>query len=129
MTSKTIIIITACILLAMLIGLLIFRGSTSAADPRVDIALNTIDSLQAGNYQQATKDFNSQVAGVFFQKLSETWPTLRAKVGSLSSRSVTRVDGNKVYVTCTFERGSLWGVVEFDATNKIVNFSMYGHPI
>jgi len=67
MTSKTIIITTACILLAMLIGALVFRGSTSASDPRVDIALNTIDSLQAGNYQQATKDFNSQVAGVFFR--------------------------------------------------------------
>jgi hypothetical protein len=37
--------------------------------------------------------------------------------------------GNKVYITCTFERGTLWGVVEFDGANKIVNFSMYGHPV
>ncbi|MCX6345389.1 MAG: hypothetical protein NT018_10025 [Armatimonadetes bacterium] len=137
MTKKTMLIVSVSILLIVVIGLIAFHSSTNAPNSTstpgsgilTDQALNVIDSMQAGNYQQATRDFDSRIAPTFSQQLTALWPTVTAKAGALKSRTVTRVDGNKVYITCIFEKGNLYGVVEFGSTNKIVNFSMYGQPV
>jgi len=128
MTKKTMLIVSVSILLIVVMGV-IYLHNTSHSQMLAKRALNVIDSLQAGNYQQATRDFDLRAASIFGRQLPTLWPTVMAKAGALKSHTVTRVDGNKVYITCIFEKGNLYGVVEFDDTNKIVNFSMYGHPV
>lgn len=131
MTKTNALILCGAVLLIVVVGLIVFHRSTNAPGSGIlaDRALNVIDSLQAGDYRKATRDFADQVAPIFGQRLPALWPSVAAKVGPLKARAVTRAEGSKVYVTCTFERATLWCVVEFDAANKIINFSMYGHPV
>ncbi len=131
--KNVLIVISAVIALVAVIGLIVFHGSTNATTPGnqilADRALNVIDSLEAGNYQQATRDFSSRAVPLFSQKFPAMWPAVTAKAGKLKARALARVEGNTVYITCTYENGDLWAKVEFDSTNQITNFSMYGHPV
>lgn len=126
MTKKNVLVVCVAILLIVVIGLIVHSAHGSRV--LADRALNVIDSLQAGDYQKATRDFAVEALPIFRGKLPVQWPTVIAKVGSLKARNVTRVDRNAVHITCTFERATLYAVVDFDIQKNINGFTLSSKP-
>ena len=94
MTKKNVLIVSVSILLVVVIGLIAFCSLTNAPSSGIpaDRALNVIDSLQAGDYKKATRDFADQTAPIFGRKLRAVWPTVMAKAGPLKARTVACVE-------------------------------------
>jgi ribosomal protein RSM22 (predicted rRNA methylase) len=63
------------------------------------------------------------------EKLGKVWADFINKTGPLKSYTVTRVEGNTVYISCKFERGDMWAAVSFGGMNKIDKLIMSGHPM
>ena len=137
--GKKMLIVSVSILLIVAVWLVFFRSTANA--PAVlgqrsqilsDRAQNVFESLKAGDYQNATRDFNSGLKAQIHGKFD----TLIAKAGPLKEYSITRegaIEDNSnhiygVYITCKFERGTLWGIVNFDRQKQITRFSLYGSP-
>jgi len=89
-----VLIISVSILLVVMIGLIAFCSLTNAPGSGIlaDRALNVIDSLQAGDYKKATRDFPDRAAPIFGRKLPAVWPTVMAKAGPLKTRTIARVE-------------------------------------
>jgi len=135
MTKRSVLIVSACILLIVVIGLVFFHGRSDSVI--VSRALNVIDSLQAGNYQAALKDFHSGVGSA--NVLGQEWAKAVAMFGPLRSRTVigTRVTNNAggkgvpgkiVELSLVFERGTLYGHIPFDPGDYIVDLRIDRHP-
>ncbi|MCX6345386.1 MAG: hypothetical protein NT018_10010 [Armatimonadetes bacterium] len=137
MTKKTMLIVSVSILLIVVIGLVFFHSKPSADPQFANPALNVIDSLNAGNAQNAVRDFNARAkAQINPELLAQQWSKAISLLGPLKSRVITRAKGQSdgvniysVYFTCTFEKGPpLYGVIKFDRQKQINVFKLDGKP-
>ncbi|MCX6345384.1 MAG: DUF3887 domain-containing protein [Armatimonadetes bacterium] len=136
MTKRSVLIVSACILLIVVIGLVFFHGrSDSNIESR---ALNVIDLLQDGNYQAALKNFRPGGLGSP-DVLGQGWTKAVALFGPLKERTVIGthvtnnaggkgVPGKTVELSLVFEKGTLYGHIPFDSGNYIVDLKIDTHP-
>lgn len=120
-------------------------------------ALNVVKSLQSGDCRNAMKDFDGGLTWiasptspiycgtdsnprprprVAAEQLSVHWSDLIRARGQCREYFVTHAEDNyddrsciyTVYVTCKFERGTLYAVVKFGPQKKISDFRMWDKP-
>lgn len=115
-------------------------GRDSKPDPVLTTkALSFIDSMQAGNYQEAQKQFYSGMkARLSPEALGKLWERITTQYGPLKSRTVkgtyvmpgARGKGvipgvyRAVELDLVFEKGSLYGHIPFDPNNEITGLSI-----
>ena len=137
--AKKILIVSVSVLLVVVVWLVFFRSKLGPDPQFVNPALNVINSLNVGDYQNATRDFTPALkARMTDEWLSPKWSQAIAMYGPLKECAVTRVTRGEsesglnniygVYITCTFERGPLYGIVKFDRQKQISQFDVYGSP-
>lgn len=134
MNQKKMLVISVSVLSVVVIGLLFLRNCNSRIfEGR---ALNVIESLQAGDFQKATNDFNStSKAQMTPEQLGQAWSKTIAMFGPLREHTITYAGPETdaryicgVYITCKFEKGNLYGVVKFDSAKQIDMFALFGKP-
>ena len=107
----------------------------SAAQPPASAAEMPADGLEqtagqllqlmvAGKYEEATKDFDTQVSQAMPpEKLKQTWEAVTAQVGALQEQTAVRRSQSGPHmvidVDCTFEKSPLVFRLAFDQEHKI----------
>ncbi len=140
MKKRNVLIVSVSVLLIVVIGLIFFHGrSDSTIESR---ALNVVDSLQAGKYQEAVKDFRDNLRAMGSSEvLGQQWAKAVAMFGPLRKRTVigTHVTNNAsgsstipgacktVELCIEFEKGTLYGHIPFDSNNQIIDLKIDGH--
>lgn len=132
--KKALIVILVSVLLIIMAGPIGFCGKPNDPDPRfANCAMNVINSMKAGDYQNAVKDFNAPLRSKATpESLSKEWSKMTNMLGPLKDCVITHGEPETgpdsiygVYFTCRFKRGiSLDGVIKFDADGKITDFQM-----
>ncbi len=129
MTRKKAIIYGVCTLLVVIVvGLVLFLGKRgSASDPKLFAkrTMNVFDSLKAGDYENAMRDFNSQCRaqispqqyGKLFEKMTKDFGPLQS-YHIMSAQDIKNHRFYKVEVMCIFERKKMAGLVMFDNASK-----------
>ena len=80
--------------------------------------------MVAGKYEEATKDFDTQVSQAMPpEKLKQTWEAVTAQVGALQEQTAVRRSQSGAHmvidVDCTFEKSPLVFRLAFDQEHKI----------
>ena len=100
----------------------------AAAEPPADDLEQAAGQLPqlmvAGKYEEATKDFDTQVSQAMPpEKLKQTWEAVTAQVGALQGQTAVRRSQSGPHmvidVDCTFERSPLVFRLAFDQEHKI----------
>lgn len=115
------------VLICLLIAGFGLSPPVAADDELILKARTMIDSLQRGEYETATRDFDATMRSVSGpEKTGEFWNILQTKVGAFKERTGERREklGNYeiVLVTCVFEKMTLDTRVVFDPEGKIAGF-------
>jgi len=140
MTIKIYVIVAILLLLVVLILSVVFRKK--GTNPNTDLknpegrTLNVLKSLQAGNYENALKDFEaSYKAKMSPQEFGQGWSALIAAYGPIKGFSIDRVENlhgientQGVYFTCNFEKGTRSGVIVYNRSDKINIFAVCATP-
>jgi len=125
--GKKMLIVSVSILLIVVVWMVFFHSTASGPGSQImaDRAQNVFDSLQAGDYQNAERDFSPRArAALTPQKLGQKWSEAMPKLGPLKRHTITRMDDKNVYITCVFEKHTLWGVVTFDRQKQISGLNL-----
>ena len=133
--KKALIVISVSVLLIIMAGPIGFCGKPNDPDPRfANSAMNVINSMKAGDYQNAVKDFNAPLRSKATpESLSKEWSKITNMLGPLKDCVITHGEPETgpdsiygIYFTCRFKRGmSVDGVIKFDADGKIAYFKMH----
>ncbi len=99
----------------------------SNSQPNQDIAVkaNTfVDSLNAGMYEAAMKDFDNKMKQALpSEKLKQIWESIQAQVGPIKEKLGIRTEKaggyDIIYVVCAFENSNLDVKVVFSSDEKI----------
>lgn len=133
--KKNLLIISTCLMLIVVIALIVHHvRADSSIEGR---ALNVINSMQAGNYEAALKDFH--VGAGSPAALGEQWKKTVALFGPMKQCTVTgthatntaggkAVPGKTVELSLVFEKGTLYGHFPFDSGNQIVDLKLDSRP-
>ncbi|WP_434212162.1 alpha/beta hydrolase [[Pseudomonas] boreopolis] len=103
--------------------LLSMASVASAAEPQ-QAAMRLLDRLEAGQFDEATRDFTPEMAkAIPADKLAAVWNALPAQVGALKQRGQPRQADTEahtlVVVPLHFERGDLNALVSLDQRDRI----------
>ena len=126
--GKKMLIVSISVLLIVVIGLIILPRMRS--ESIVDKAQNFVRSLQVGDCQNATRDFDVGLKTKMPpQRFGQQWSAVIAKAGPLKKYTITRVEGDRVHFTCTFEKGTLYLMIRFVDKKQIVEFDFSSFPV
>ena len=94
------------------------------ADGLEQTAGQLLQLMVAGKYEEATKDFDTQVSPAMPpEKLKQTWEAVTAQVGALQEQTAVRRSQSGPHrvidVDCTFEKSPLVFRLAFDQEHKI----------
>ena len=101
--------------------------ASAAEPPAADLeqaAGQLLQLMVAGKYEEATKDFDTQVSQAMPpDKLKQTWEAVTAQVGALQEQTAVRRSQSGAHmvidVDCTFEKSPLVFRLAFDQEHKI----------
>ena len=124
------IALTALLLLALGVGLLLVPGKASAQEAGVNgvaIATRALDHLDAGEYAQLEAMLGADMAkAVPADKLKAVWESLPTQVGKATGRgepqSMLQDGTTLVQVPLHFEKAELMAKFAIDAGGKVVGF-------
>lgn len=132
MKNKNVLIISISLLIVV-VGLIVFRSTTSDAKIIENRTRHIIESLNAGNYQGAMRDYSEIArAQATPDRFRQGWSSIVAGNGSFKNLNITRTgaegDPRFVCFTCEFEKGVNYGCTVFNNSNEVIGFGLFDTP-
>jgi len=99
------------------------------------VAQNVVESLKAGKFENAERDFHRDLALLLTPKqFEQAWSKLTAKCGALQTYSIVKQGPEPnsgrygMCLACKFEKATKWMVIKLESTKQIYKFGIYDTP-